>query len=122
MIALVICSTRRYVSPSLSRCCISFGSASTSFSRTSAAFSNFCFLRNSVAESLRARVSTCGFLAMGDFVLTLLRLCCLVSRRAGGAHSPLGIMLGQHRAQGGFAGARATGGFARGAVVAPQVQ
>src|SRR5438105_4427784 len=69
---------------------MSFGSAATSASRTSAAFSHFCFLRNSVASSLSLRTSTEGFLAMGlalsistDGPLSRLSL-----RRPGGRGAP----------------------------------
>src|SRR5512140_77973 len=58
---------RRKVSPSLSRCDMSFGSAAISCSRTEAAFSNLDFLRWSATSSLSLRTSTWGFFAIGIY-------------------------------------------------------
>src|SRR2546423_6034397 len=103
---------------------MSLCSREISSSRTSAAFSNFPFLRNSAVSSLSLRTSPCCFLAIGVF-LSLLAGRCLVCRGAGGAHAALGIGAGECLARPRHGridrgGARGTGFGPDRPVVAPQ--
>src|SRR5205085_4988887 len=103
---------------------MSLGSREISSSRTSAAFSNFPFLRNSAVSSLSLRTSTCCFLAIGVF-LSLLAGRCLVWGGAGGPHAALGIgarqcLARERHGRVGGGGGRRTGFGPDVSVVAPQ--
>src|SRR5437868_13962154 len=103
---------------------MSLGSSEISSSRTSAAFSNFPFLRNSAVSSLSLPTSTCCFLAIGVF-LSLLPGRCLVCGGAGGWDPALGsgarqrLARGNHGGGGGARGRRAGPGADR-PIVAPE--